>query len=202
MAIPFGLRWYTAGTGSAVWDDPHAGAKIQRFIPLDRDQGPMVGIVHLGGAKPTPSVLQQIVVTVGEDLKAGRYGACSIFITSEDEATRNVIGDIAAQQNVAVFVSSSAMTLEDAEPVGDLTAKDRETLDLVLKVGGTVTAMEFARSQGIEQTAAGNRLVALHKKGYLQRVPRPHPTGDLFVDPRSVRFDEAPRTLALRAGST
>lgn len=30
---------------------------------------------------------------------------------------------------------------------------------------------------------------ALNKKGYLQRVERPHPMGDLFLDPRSVRFD-------------
>jgi hypothetical protein len=187
--IRFGLRFVTAGTGPAVWDDPHAGPKIQRFMPLDRDQGHTVGIVHLGGAKPTPGVLRQIVVNVGEDMKAGRYGDFSVFITSEDEATRHVISDIAAQQNVAVFVSSSAVTLKDAEPVGDLTAKDRETLDDVLKAGGTVTATDFARRMGIEQTSAGNRLVSLHKKGYLQRVARPHPTGDLFIDPRSVRLE-------------
>ena len=75
------------------------------------------------------------------------------------------------------------------EAVGDLTAMDRETLSLVLRAGGTVTAAEFAEQLGAEQTTAGNRLVTLHKKGYLQRVERPHPFGDQFVDPRSVRFD-------------
>jgi len=88
-----------------------------------------------------------------------------------------------------MFVSSSSVVLKGAEPVGGLTAKDRETLDLVLQAGGTVTATEFAQRQGIEQTTAGNRLVTLHKKGYLQRMQRPHPVGDLFVDPRSIRFD-------------
>lgn len=187
-AISFGIRFVPAGTGSAVWDDPHSEHMIQRFMPHNRGQEPCVGIVYLGNARPTPGVLRDVVIRVGEDAKAGRYGACSsIFICSQDEATRAVISDIAAQQNVAVFVNSSALSFQDAEPAGGLTAKDRETLDLVLKAGGTLTAMEFARRQGIEQTAAGNRLVSLHKKGYLQRVERPHPTGDLFIDPRSVR---------------
>jgi 7,8-dihydropterin-6-yl-methyl-4-(beta-D-ribofuranosyl)aminobenzene 5'-phosphate synthase len=48
---------------------------------------------------------------------------------SEDAATRSVFSDIAAQQGVAMFVSSSSLSLQDAEPVGGLTAKDRETLD-------------------------------------------------------------------------
>lgn len=186
--IDFALKFVPAGTGPSVWDDPQPTRLIQRFMPADRSQGLNVGIVHLGAARPTAGVLREVVVTVGEDVKAGRYGACSLVITSEDPATRSVIGDIAARQCVAVFVSSSSVTLQDAEPVGDLTAKDRETLDEVLKEGGTVTATEFARRMGIEQTAAGNRLVSLHKKGYLQRLERPHPTGDLFIDPRSIRL--------------
>lgn len=187
--IHFDVKFIPAGTGSSVWDDPNPTRVIERFMPADRSQGPNVGIVHLGRLRPTAGVLRDVVVTVGEDVKAGRYGACSLVISSEDAATRSVIGDIAAQQGVAVFVSSSSFTLHDAEPAGGLTAKDRETLDHVLKAGGTVTATEFARRMGIEQTAAGNRLVSLHKKGYLQRLTRPHPTGDLFIDPRSIRFE-------------
>ena len=52
----------------------------------------------------------------------------------------------------------------------------------------SVTAAEFAQQLGVEQTTAGNRLIALNKKGYLQRVERGHPIGDQFVDPRSVRL--------------
>jgi hypothetical protein len=188
-AIRFGVRFIPAGTGLSVWDDPHAGHVIQRFMPADRGQGPNVGIVHLGHLRPTAGVLRDVVITVGEDVRSGRYGACSLVISSEDAATRSVIGDIAAQQGVAMFVSSSSVSLQDAEPVGGLTSKDRETLDDVLKAGGTVTVTDFARRMSIEQTAAGNRLVSLHKKGYLQRLARPHPTGDLFIDPRSVRLE-------------
>lgn len=190
-SIRFGLRFVPVGTGPSVLDNPHAGSVIQRFMPPDRSHGPMIGIVHFGGVRPTPVVLRDVVFTVGEDVKAGRYGAFSFIVSSEDEATRSVIRDIASAQDVAMFVSSSSVVLQDAEPVGGLTAKDRETLDLVLQAGGTVTATEFAQRQGIEQTTAGNRLVALHKKGYLQRMQRPHPVGDLFLDPRSIRFDRS-----------
>ena len=67
-----------------------------------------------------------------------------------------------------------------------LTARDRETLGLVFEAGGTVHASGLANQVGIEKTAAGNRLVSLQKKGFVQRVERPHPAGDLFVDPRSL----------------
>lgn len=187
-SIRFQLRFVPAGTGSAVWDDPHPHRIVERFMPQDRSAPPTVGIVHLGAARPTPNVLRDVVVTVGEDVKAGRYGQFTFVVSSEDEATRSVIRDVATAQDVAMFVSSSSMTLEGAEPVGALTAKDRETLDLVLNAGGTVTVMEFATRQGVEQTTAGNRLVSLHKKGYLQRIVRPHPVGDLFIDARSIRL--------------
>ncbi len=124
-----------------------------------------------------------VVLCSGEDVKAGRYGNFSLFICSEDEDTRSVIGDVAASRNVALFVCSSSADLKDAEPVGVLTAKDRETLHLVSQAGGTVTALSLAEQVNIEKTAAGNRLVTLQKKGYLQRVEQPHPAGDLFVDP-------------------
>ena len=187
-AIPFDVKFVPVGTGPAVWDDPYVDQLIHRFMPHDRKHGPMLGVLHMGAARPTPGVLRNLVVTVGEDVKAGRYGNFSLFICSEDEDTRSVIGDVAASRNVALFVSSSSADLKDAEPVGVLTAKDRETLSLVSQAGGTVTAFGFAERVNIEKTAAGNRLVSLQKKGYLQRVEQPHPAGDLFVDPRSVHL--------------
>lgn len=186
--VQFDIKFVPAVTGSVVWDDPYADRLIQRFMPPDRRHGPMLGVVHIGAARPTPAVLRNMVVTIGEDVKAGRYGDFSFFICSEDEDTRSVIGDIAASKDVAVFVCSSSSELEHAEPVGLLTAKDHETLRLVSEAGGTVTAMGLANHVGIEKTAAGNRLVSLQRKGYLQRVERPHPAGDLFVDPRSVQM--------------
>jgi uncharacterized membrane protein len=130
-----------------------------------------------------------VVLTVGEDVKAGRYGEFTLIISSSDDATRSVIRDMATAQDVAMFVSESPYTLDEAEPVGTLTMKDRDTMALVLQAGGTVTAAQLSTQVGIEATTAGNRLVSLHRKGYLQRVQRPHPVGDLFIDPRSLRLE-------------
>jgi DNA-binding MarR family transcriptional regulator len=188
-AIHFDVKFVPAGTGSAVWDNPHANRVVQRFMPKDRQHGPMIGILHLGAVHPTPNVLQNVIVTIGEDIRAGRYGNFTFVVSSEDDATRRVVSDIGTAQDLPIFISSSSTNLEQAEPTGNLTAKERETLSLVLRAGGTVTAAEFAQQVDIEQTTAGNRLNSLHKKGYLQRIERPHPIGDQFVDPRSVRFD-------------
>ena len=187
-SLNFEIKYVPAGTGAGVWDHPHADQLVQRFMPPDRRHGPMLGVLQFGAVRPTPVVLRNMVVSVGEDVKAGRYGDFSLFVCSEDDDTRNVIGDIAAAQNIAMFVCASSSELANAEPVGVLTANDAETLEHVAATGGTVTALSLAAHLDIEKTAAGNRLVSLQKKGYLQRVTRPHPGGDLFVDPRSVHF--------------
>jgi hypothetical protein len=185
--VRFEVKFVPGGTGPAVLDHPSAANVIQNFLPPQRRHGPMIGIVHLGGALPTPSALRN-VMAIGEDVRAGRYGDFSLVVSSTDAATRDVIGDIAKAQDIAFFVSESSVNLAQAEPVGALTEKDKVTLDIVLQLGGTVTATELARNLGVEQTTAGNRLVSLNKKGYLQRVTRAHPIGDLFVDPRSIQL--------------
>ncbi|HEX8817018.1 MAG TPA: hypothetical protein VF753_16095 [Terriglobales bacterium] len=109
--------------------------------------------------------MRDAIVTIGEDIRAGRYGNFSFVVSSEDTPTREVVSDIASAQGLPIFVSTSPTHLEKAEAVGDLTAKDKETLTVVLRAGGTVTAMELAGKLGVEQTTAGNRLIALNKKG-------------------------------------
>ncbi len=148
----------------------------------------MIGILHLGAIRPTPGVLRDVVMTIGEDARAGRYGSFTLVVSSEDDATRGVISDMATVHGIGLFLTQSSTDLEQAEPAGALTTKDRETLDLVMRAGGTITAAEFADTNGVEATTAGNRLNALHRKGYLQRVKRPHPVGDQFIDVRSVNL--------------
>ena len=187
--LHFDIRFVPAGTGAGVWDHPCADQLVQRFMPPYRRHGPMLGFLQFGAVRPTPAVLRNMVMTVGEDVKAGRYGDFSLFVCSEDKDTRRVVGDMATSHNIAMFVCTSSSELADAEPVGALTARDAETLELVAETGGTVSAESLASRIGIRKTAAGNRLVSLQKKGYLQRVKRPHPEGDLFVDPRSVHIE-------------
>ena len=187
--IKFAVKFVPVGTGQMVYDHPNVGQIVKRFMPKDRQHPPMVGIIHFGAVRPTPNVLQDIVVEIGEDTRAGRYGNFTFVVSSEDDATRNIITNIASAQDLPIFVSSSPVRLENAEPAGGLTTKDRETLSLVLEVGGTVTAGELAQHLGTEATTIGNRLNALHKKGYLQRLERPHPLGDQFIDARSIQFN-------------
>ena len=186
--LHFDVKFVPAGTGAGVWDHPFADQLVRRFMPPHRRHGPMLGFLQFGALHPTPAVLRNMVIPVGEDVKAGRYGDFSLFVCSEDKDTRRVVGDIATSQNIAMFVCTSSSELADAEPVGMLTANDAETLELVAETGGTVSAESLAAHIGIRKTAAGNRLVSLQKKGYLQRVKRPHPAADLFVDPRSVHI--------------
>jgi predicted DNA binding protein len=190
--ISFEVKFVNAGTGSEVWDDPNATGSwnhvIERVMPRDRHHGPMIGILDLAKLRPTPVVLRDVIVAIGEDVRAGRYGNFTFVVSSEDAATRSIVSDIASAKDVAIFISSSPTHLDQAHPAGDLTVKDRETLGLVLQAGGTVTAAELAEQLGIENTTAGNRLIALNKKGYLQRLERPHPGGDQFLDARSVRL--------------
>lgn len=188
--VNFEVRFIPVGTGYAVWDDPHGEKLVQQFMPSNRQHGPMIGILHLGEVIPTPNILQNVIVAMAEDVRAGRYGNFAFVVSSQDDATRNVVKNIAAAQDLPIFITDSSIHLKNAEPVGALTPRDRETLDHVLSEGGTVTATEFAQQLGIEQTTAGNRLIALVRKGYLQRVERPHPSGDQFIDPRSVQFDD------------
>ena len=124
----------------------------------------MIGIIDFKAARPTPSVLRQVVVNLAEDLGAGRYGDCSLIYCSQDEDTRSVIEDIAESQNVVLFLCSSPKDLRHAEPVGDITITDLDTLNLVLQAGGTVSASRLAAEVGIERNAAGNRLVSLQKR--------------------------------------
>src|SRR5262249_40185066 len=107
-------------------------------MPQERNHGPMIGILYLGALRPTPSVLKDVIVTIGEDVRAGRYGNFPFVVSSEDAATRSVVADIASAQDLAIFVSSSPTHLQEAKPAGDLTAKERETLSLVFRAGGTV----------------------------------------------------------------
>lgn len=196
--ITFQVKFVPAGTGPAVWDDPWADRVVERFMPVQRASVPTIGILHLGDLRPTPSVLRQLIVPIGEDIRDGRYGLFSFVVSSSDGATRQVIGDIAAANSLPVFITSSPAHLEEAVPAGVLTANERGTLDTVFRAGGTVTVAEIAKVNDLEQTTAGNRLVNLQRKGYLQRIERPHPEGDQFVDPRTGPSTVAGTTIASR----
>ena len=64
--VHFEVKFVPAVTGPVVWDDPYADQIVHRFMPPDRRHGPMLGVLHLGAARPTPGVLRNMVLTIGE----------------------------------------------------------------------------------------------------------------------------------------
>ena len=93
---------------------------------------------------------------------------------------------VAAQEDLPLYLSLSASPVEiaSAEPAGDLTPTERQTLDALVSMGGRVSVADLARRLDLNHTAAGNRLGSLAAKGYLSRQSRPGRDGDLYVDPR------------------
>jgi DNA-binding MarR family transcriptional regulator len=81
--------------------------------------------------------------------------------------------------------SSRPEDIEQAEPLGDLTRGERDTLDELRGVGGGATVAALAGAIGIAASAANNRLTNLERKGYLYRLKRARSFGDIYVDPRA-----------------
>ena len=75
-----------------------------------------------------------------------------------------MIGDVAAARNVAMFVCSSSSDLEHAEPVGVLTAKDRETLHPCLAGRWDGYRVGPCRTGQYRENGSRNRLVSLQKR--------------------------------------
>ncbi|MDE0101690.1 MAG: hypothetical protein OXN89_04865 [Bryobacterales bacterium] len=71
----------------------------------------------------------------------------------------------------------------------------------MIEAGGTVNASGLAKQVGIAKTDAGDRLVSLQKNGFLLRVERPPPAGDLFIDPRTLVRGETKPGTGLESGA-
>lgn len=153
---------------------------------------PTTLILNLEGRYPTPSVLVELVLPLTQEAKAGRYGPMTVVVCTQDDGLRTLLSALAQDQDVPLFIAPSPRQLDKAEPVGSLTATERETLDLLRRLGGRSTIATFAQAAGLEANAATNRLVNLMNKGFLQRVERPRRQGQLFLDPRAARPPEDP----------
>lgn len=145
---------------------------------------PTVVAINLEGRFPSASVLNELVVPLGRMARSGSSGPLSIVLVTRDEGTRDVLRALAKAYDLALYWAPSADDLDQAEPLGSLTATDTETLHIVHRLGGRVTVSGFASAAGLEPNAASNRLVSAVRKGVLHRVERPRRHGILFVDPR------------------
>jgi hypothetical protein len=154
---------------------------------------PTVLVVNLDGRFPTPSVLVELILPLAQAAKSGVSGPIVLVVCTQDEGVRVILRALAESHQLAMFIARSPKDLDDAEPVGPLTATDLETLEILHKLGGRATGATFANAANLEPNAATNRLVGVLNKGFVQRVDRPRRQGQLFLDPRAAaRLPEDP----------
>ena len=173
-------------------------AKIRRFrdeelvVPSGVSE-PTTLVLNLEGRYPTPSVLVELVLPLARAAKAGRYGPMTLVVCTQDDGARTVLRALAEAEDVPMFVAPSPRELDEAEPIGSLTLTERETLEVLHRLGGRSTIATFAQEAGLEANAATNRLVNVMNKGFVQRIERPRRQGgQLFLDPRAARPSEDP----------
>jgi hypothetical protein len=176
------------GTGGMVLSDPAlAGGLRDHELPPTAFSFPWTAVLDLRDTILTPSALRELIVPIGQRLRGGVYGELRLVVATEDDAVAEFVGLLAREHELPLFVarSSAAEDVALARPVGDLTAAERDTLQQLHGLGGVASVAWFAQVAGMEPSAATNRLVNLHRKGYVHRLPRNRRQGDLFFDPRA-----------------
>lgn len=167
-------------------------AQFRSWVLPSGVKEPTVLAVNLEGRFPSAGVLMELVVPLGQAARARTLGPLAVVLCTSDEGTRDVLRALAQSHDLALYVAPSPDRLSEAEPLGQLTVTEQETLDVVRRLGGRVTVANFARATELEPSAATNRLVNVFKKGFVHRVERSRRDGILFVDPRAATPAEDP----------
>jgi hypothetical protein len=169
---------------TAVYPDHHQIARYrnEEFRPtatnLDR-----IFSINLEGCFFSPGALKEMILPLGQSLRSGVYGSAALVIVTSDDAVIEFLEALAEKHELPLFLSAAPdAPLSQARPIGALTTAEIETYGLIRSAGGEVTSSRVADIAGIEVNAAGNRLSALAKKGYVQRVSRSRREGDAFID--------------------
>ena len=169
------------------WYDRIGAGEFRRHsFPPTAVSTPTLYVLDLNGVWPSSEVLEEVLVRVAHDIKAGIHGPAALAVSTGNSSLRRQIEALASREGVPVYLSDSSepIGVVAAEPAGDLTATDRETLETVTAMGGRVAAADVAHRLELNNTTASNRLTSLAAKGYLKRERRPGRDGDMFVDPR------------------
>lgn len=162
---------------------------------------PTIVALDLGGMVLSVPELVELIVPLAKATRTGSLGPLALVVCTSNQPTRDVLRALAENSDLALFVAPSTERLIEAEPYGALTPTERETLEMMQRLGGTVTVAKFADATGLAATAATNRLVGVQQKGFVQKVERPRSAGAIFLDPpRAIEAQvglqrELPRTL-------
>jgi hypothetical protein len=180
------IRFVFPGTSGGIWTDRTQAALYRDFFfPPTVVAGWTVAVLDLTGMIPTPGVLQDLLLPLAQKVRGGVYGELSLVVRTHDEGVRDFLRYLSKEYNLPIYIAAAFESLSSAQPLGPLTGTEQTTLNVLVQLGGAVTASQLARAVGIEATAAGNRLVGLASKGFLHRVSSPTGRGDLFQDFRA-----------------
>lgn len=181
------------GTSGGIWTDREEAARYRDlFFPPTAFDEWTIAILNLTGILPTPGVLQDLLVPLAQRIRGGVYGPLVLVVQTADEGVGDFLRYLSREYSLPIFLAPAFKSLAFAEPLGPLTSTERTTMNVLFELGGTVTASELAQAINIEPTAAGNRLVGLASKGFIQRVPTRWSRGDAFVDFRTFSALVAP----------
>jgi DNA-binding MarR family transcriptional regulator len=189
------------GTGGLISDAREMRAIVDGWLPSTAAAAPVTMIVDLGGVVLAPAALKEMVVRIGEYAKVGQFGEAKVVFATSENATAELLGLIARQYRLPLFLAASSKPADVAQavPTGDLTETDLSTLADIQQIGTAVTVSRLAAQIGLEQTAANNRLASLSGKGYVFRISRSRREGDLYLDPRmslDQTFDQLSRSAS------
>ena len=154
-----------------------------RLNPFD---DPQILVIDLAGSAFTPSALQELILPLAQRIRGGEHGTVRLVISTTDSGVGDFVRYMAQAHRLPLYLSNSPFDLKESIPVGELSRTEKRTLDTVVVLGGQVTASSLADTEGINPSAATNRLVNLDRHGYLWRQPRGRREGDFYIEPRSV----------------
>lgn len=146
---------------------------------------PTVVALELADWHPSVPELLELVVPLAQGARSGSLGPIALVLCTTDGAVRSVLRALAETYDLALFVAPAVDRLGEAEPFGVLTPTERQTLDVMWRLGGIVSVAKFADATGLAAPAATNRLASVANKGFVQKVERPRQAGALFLDPRA-----------------
>lgn len=180
-------RSSSIGHGGAVFDSAEEAAiEITRVLPGPTRFGmPLTQVIDLEASDYTTAALQTVLAHAGQALRSGAFPDMRLVFVVSNPALAEFVRLVARANRFPFYIATSKSDLASAQPVGDLTAAEEQTLEVLRQLGGRATAAELGRVVGLTASAATNRLSLLDQKGYLTRVRRHRRQGDEYVDPRA-----------------
>ena len=193
------VEWFP-GTSGGIWTDREQASRYRDlFFPPTAFAKWTIGVLNLIGILPTPGVLQDLLVPLAQRVRGGIYGQLVLVVRTDDEGVGDSLRYLSKEYSLPLFLVPAFQSLAQAEPLGPLTSTERTTMNVLFELGGTVTASQLGQAINIEPTAAGNRLVGLASKGFIQRIPSNWSRGDVFVDFRTFQGLFAPASSTTAA---